>query len=177
MENNPSYFKGDNLPVENVSWEDVQQFIQKMNGRNDGYTYRLPTEAEWEYAARAGSNGKYSFGDDENRLSEYAWVFGNSGNTTHPAGQKKPNTWGLYDMHGNVWEWAQDWYEGNYDCDYSRDSPSTTDPRGLRSGLDRVIRGGGLSGTAANCRSAFRHYFSPGLRFNSIGFRLLRTAR
>ena len=112
MGNNPSIFKGDAiLPVENVSWEDVQEFIHKLNAKEGDTKYRLPTEAEWEYAARARTATIYSFGNDERQLGEYAWYFPNSGNKTHPVGQKKPNAWGLHDMHGNVWEWVQDCYD------------------------------------------------------------------
>ena len=106
MGKNPSGFKGDNRPVEEVSWEDVQEFIRRLNAREQGVTYRLPTEAEWEYAARAGSTTAYSFGDDTLQLGEYAWYWENADGTTHPVGQLKPNAWGLYDMHGNVWEWV-----------------------------------------------------------------------
>src|SRR5262249_24141391 len=111
MGSNPSQFTGDpNRPVETVSWEDVQEFIRRLHAREGGATYRLPTEAEWEYAARAGSTTAYGFGDDPRQLSEYAWYSENAGRQTHPVGQLKPNAWGLYDMHGNVWEWVQDWY-------------------------------------------------------------------
>ena len=113
----PSNFKGDDLPVEKVSWEEANEFCRLLTERErtagglpSGMVYRLPTEAEWEYAARAGTTTKYCFGDDESGLGEYAWYGGNSGSTTHPVGQKRPNAWGLYDMHGNVWEWCQDWY-------------------------------------------------------------------
>lgn len=111
MGNNPSYFKGKDLPVETVSWDDVQEFIKKLNDKNDGYTYRLPTEAEWEFAARGGTTTAYSFGDDPSQSSDYAWFSKNSEGTTHPVGMKKPNPFGLYDMHGNVWEWVQDEYK------------------------------------------------------------------
>ncbi|HLC15756.1 MAG TPA: SUMF1/EgtB/PvdO family nonheme iron enzyme, partial [Thermodesulfovibrionia bacterium] len=115
MGNNPSRFKrcGDDCPVESVSWHDAQKFIEKLNKREGVNKYRLPTEAEWEYAARAGSDTAYCFGDDEARLSEYAWYDKNSDGRTHPVAKKKPNAWWLYDMHGNVWEWSEDWY-GDY---------------------------------------------------------------
>ncbi len=136
MGNNPSYFKGDyNLPVESVSWNDVQEFISELNSMEGVDKYRLPTEAEWEYACRTGSTTAYCFGDDPRRLGEYAWYFDNSGSETRPAGKKKPNAWGLYDMHGNVWERVQDWW-GKYP------SGSVTDPEGPSSGSDRVRRGG-----------------------------------
>ena len=163
MGNNPSGFKGDDLPVERVSWNAVQEFIVKLNAKEGGNKYRLPTESEWEYAARAGSTTAYCFGDDEGRLGDYAWYDKNSGSKTHPVGQKKPNSWGLYDLHGNVWEWVQDWYG-----DYS--SGSSTDPSGASSGSYRVIRGGSWYLTARGCRSAFRlrvrsgrHEQRPGL--------------
>ena len=113
MGNNPSRFDGRNNPVEQVSWEDVRVFIARLNAHEGHTRYRLPTEAEWEYAARAGSTSAYSFGDDAARLGQYAWYGDNSGKTTHPVGQKLPNAWGLHDMHGNVWEWVQGWY-GDY---------------------------------------------------------------
>ena len=111
MGNNPSMFKGHpDWPVENVSWEDVHVFIQTLKAREGEEDYRLPTEAEWEYACRAGSTASYCFGDDPNQLGEYAWYRENAGGQPHPVGLLKPNAWGLYDMHGNVWEWVQDWY-------------------------------------------------------------------
>jgi formylglycine-generating enzyme required for sulfatase activity len=116
METNPSpsVFKGDNLPVVSVSWDDVQQFIKKLNEKEGTNKYRLPSEAEWEYAAHAGTTTRYSFGDDESMLVDYAWYDANSGNKTHEVGQKKPNPWGLYDIYGNVWEWVQDKYHDSY---------------------------------------------------------------
>jgi formylglycine-generating enzyme required for sulfatase activity len=166
---NRSDFTGDrNRPVEYVSWEDVQDFIQRLNAKERGAIYRLPTEAEWEYACRAGSKTAYSFGDDTRQLREYAWYGENSG--THPVGRKWPNAWGLYDMHGNVWEWVQDWY-GKYAPE------SVTDPQGPTSGSYRVIRGGSWGAGAGYCRSAYRGHGAPGTRAADLGFRLLRTAR
>jgi formylglycine-generating enzyme required for sulfatase activity len=167
MGSNPSHFKGDNLPVENVSWDDIQGFIQRLNGLSQRYTFRLPTEAEWEYACRAGTTGDYA-----GSLDAMAWYEANSGNRTHPVGQKQPNAWGLYDMHGNVWEWCQDWYDYNY---YEQ-SPGT-DPQGPSSGSRRVNRGGSWYLSAAHCRSANRLGHSPGNRLNSLGFRLVRMAK
>ena len=167
---NPSYFKGDNNPVETVSWNEAVSYCAKLTGKEKaagvlpgGYEYRLPTEAEWEYACRAGATTAYSFGDNESKLGEYAWYNSNSSNTTHPVGQKKPNGWGLYDMHGNVWEWCQDWY-GNYP------EGSVTDPQGPATGSYRVIRGGYWSGAARGCRSEGRSYIGSG-RNDGVGFR------
>ncbi|MDM8556875.1 formylglycine-generating enzyme family protein [Desulfococcaceae bacterium HSG7] len=154
MGNNPSHFKncGDNCPVENVSWNDAQKFIAKINQKGEG-TYRLPSEAEWEYAARAGSVTDYCFGDDESELSQYAWYHKNAGNSTHPVGQLKPNEWGLYDMHGNVWEWCQDWYDD---------------------GAGRVLRGGGWSSGGRSVRSANRYRYVPDYRNDFSGLRFVR---
>jgi formylglycine-generating enzyme required for sulfatase activity len=169
MGNNPSKVKGDELPVEQVSWNDVQEFIKKLNQKEGWNRYRLPTEAEWEYAARAESNKKWHFGDDERQLGEYAWYSANSNSQTHPVGKKKPNLFGLYDIHGNVWEWVQDLY-GN---DYYDNSPKT-DPTGSSSGSFRVIRSGGWNGDAGYARSANRNYIIPRSRSGNIGFRLVR---
>jgi TonB family protein len=169
MGTNPSDFKGDaNVPVKNVSWEDVQEFIRKLNTKEGGLKYRLPTEAEWEYAARAGTTTVYGFGNDERQLGEYAWYGENSWRTTHPVGQKKPNAWGLYDMYGNVWEWVQDWY-GPYTAG------SAVDPAGPASGSTRVRRGGGWGFVAGGYRSADRGNDPPGYRGGFLGLRLLRT--
>jgi formylglycine-generating enzyme required for sulfatase activity len=171
MEENPCHFTGDPyLPVENVSWEDMQAFIQRLHEKEDVTSYRLPTEAEWEYACRAGSTTAYSFGDDPEQLGEYARYNANSNEEVHPVGQRKPNTFGLYDMHGNVWEWVQDWY-GSY-------LPGTaTNPQGPPSGSNRVARGGSWFNDAGICRSAHRGLSGPpGYRYDILGFRLLRTA-
>jgi formylglycine-generating enzyme required for sulfatase activity len=169
MGNNPSLFRGDpKLPVEQVWWSDVQAFIGKLNAKEGGNLYRLPTEAEWEYAARAGSTLAYGFGNEVSRLGEYAWYRDNAGGKTHPVGQLKPNAWGLYDMHGNVMEWVQDWY-GRYS-----DKP-VTDPPGPPSGSHRMRRGGAWNSVATVCRSSNR-YSVPGFRDDFLGFRLVRTA-
>lgn len=157
MGGNPSRYKGDRCPVENVSWEDVQEFLMKI-----GNGYRLPTEAEWEYACRGGTTTEYSFGDDESQLGEYAWYDQNSGLTTQPVGEKKPNQFGLYDMHGNVCEWCQDhWHDNN------KGAPNDGSAR-VDAGLaaDRVIRGGSWHFYAVDCRSACRGGFEPGLRLS-----------
>jgi formylglycine-generating enzyme required for sulfatase activity len=151
MENNPSRFTGDpTRPVENVSWEDVQDFIRRLNAKESGVTYRLPTEAEWEYEARAGTTTAYSFGNDQGQLSQYAWYGATSGSQTQPVGKLRPNAWGLYDMHGNVWEWVQDWY-GPYTA------AAAVDPAGPSSGSRRVFRGGAWLSAAGGCRSASRY--------------------
>jgi len=114
MGNNPSEFNGNDLPVESISWNEVQDFIKKLNEKEGTNKHRLPTEAEWEYAARAGTTTRYSFGDDDSKLGEYAWYSENSGDKTHPVGKKGANPWGLYDVHGNVWEWVQDPWHDTY---------------------------------------------------------------
>ena len=170
MGNNPSHFKEcGNCPVETVSWDDTQKFIERLNGMNDGYTYRLPTEAEWEYACRAGTTGDYA-----GNLTEMAWYSENSGNKTHAVGGKQPNAWGLADMHGNVWEWCQDWYHETY---YG----APTDGSAWLSGGEqkyRVLRGGSWSPDASGLRSAARgNDLSPGYSNLFIGFRLVAVVR
>ena len=169
MGNNPSHFKGPQNPVERVSWDDCQEFLAKLNEKvaNTGKKFGLPTEAQWEYACRAGTTTPYSFGDDEALLGEFAWFEGNSNEKTHPVGGKKPNAWGLYDMHGNVWEWCQDW--GNEE--YYRNSPPE-DPTGPTAGPGRIVRGGGWIREPRDCRSAYRHAFEPDDRYHVLGFRL-----
>ena len=186
MGNNPSSFSegggrsdrvsglstGD-FPVESVSWEDAQEFIGRLNERSEetGRVYRLPTEAEWEYACRGGTTTRYYFGDDEADLDEYGWYLGNTGGwlegRTYPVGQKRANSWGLYDMHGNVREWCFDWFSG----DYYANSP-LEDPTGPESGSLRVDRGGCWGLTAGSCRSADRSRSGPGSRIGSLGFRV-----
>ena len=170
MGSNPSRFPGDaNRPVEQVSWDDVQEFIQRLNAREGGTPYRLPTDAEWEYAARAGSTTAYSFGNEVGQLGAYAWYDANAGGTTHPVGQKQPNAWGLYDMHGNVSERVQDWY-GPYTA------ATAVDPAGPAAGATRVVRGGSWLRHARNCRSAYGYGAAPVALSDGLGVRLLRTA-
>jgi formylglycine-generating enzyme required for sulfatase activity len=173
MGDNPSRFKGDpNLPVEQVSWDDTQEFLKKLNAREHHRSYRLPTEAEWEYACRAGSTGAYCFGDDKAKLKEYAWYNENSGRATHPVGQLKPNAWGLYDMHGNVLEWVQDWYARDY---YYKQRPNPdTNPQGPEGGEMRVLRGGSFWATQRDARCACRFRVGPNLRDDRLGFRIAR---
>jgi len=173
MGDNPSFFKdsGDDAPVENVSWDDVQQYIQKLNARS-GQHYRLPSEAEWEYAARAGSQGKWCFGDDENKLEKYAW-YDKSGNTgTYRVGQKLSNAFGLHDMHGNVWEWVQDVWHHNYEDAPKDGSAWVADGKKQ----ERVFRGGSWVNLPLVLRSADRDRVAPDNRFDFLGFRLARTA-
>jgi formylglycine-generating enzyme required for sulfatase activity len=168
--NNPSNFKAPNNPVERVSWHDVQQFLAKMNlaFEKRGMLCRLPTEAEWEYACRAGTTTAFCFGNNPVLLAQYGWFKGNSGGKAHPVGQGKPNTWGLFDMHGNVWEWCSDW-DGK---DFYAHSPPV-DPVGPPSGSYRVFRGGAWSHHPERCRSAFRGGYSPGSRNDDVGFRVV----
>jgi len=149
MGSNPSHFKlcGSDCPVEQVSWDDVQEFLSKVNARNDGYHYRLPSEAEWEYAACAGTTGAY-YG----RLDEVAWFIGNSHGQPHPVGQKRPNPWGLYDMLGNVWEWVEDEQEW----------------RG------RGLRGGCWGNAATLLEASYRNFESPKKQSKGVGFRVVR---
>lgn len=170
MGKNPSRFENPKNPVESVSWPDVQEFIDRLNAREGGKHYRLPTEAEWEYAVRAGTTTKYFFGDDKELLAQYGWYAKNSGNRTHPVGQLKPNPWGLYDVYGNVWEWLQDLYDENY-YQYSPD----IDPPGPSEGINRAVRGGGWNVIARFCRSANRDWYAPDNRLGRLGFRLVRT--
>ncbi len=169
MGSNPSNFKGDDLPVEQVSWDDVQEFIKKLNEIEGTNKYRLPSEAEWEYACRAGTTTRYYFGDDESRLKDYAWYIDNSNQKTHSVGQKKPNPWGLYDMYGNVWEWCQDRYHSDYNG-----APSDGSAWESGSSSSRVVRGGCWRDDARYCRSAFRSRNVPRLRYGGVGFRILR---
>ncbi|MCP4702597.1 MAG: SUMF1/EgtB/PvdO family nonheme iron enzyme [Gammaproteobacteria bacterium] len=164
-----SYYEGwgrSDRPVIDVSWHHATAYAEWLSEQT-GYEYRLPTEAEWEYAARAGSEAAYSFGNDESRLGEYAWYSGNAGGSTQFIGQKSPNDWGLYNMHGNVQEWVQDWH-GAYSGE------ALTNPNGSDSGSLRVARGGGWDSDAVNSRLAYRAMYDPGYSSRSVGFRLVR---
>ena len=164
MGSNPSRFEGDNLPVERVSWNDCQTFLRKLNAMTDK-NFRLPTEAEWEFAARGGNSSRGYQYSGSNVLSDVAWYDNNSGGETHPVGTKAPNELGIYDMSGNVWEWCQDWY-GDYH------GYSQTNPTGPSSGANRVYRGGSWGSGAWLCRVAFRDNYTPGSRGNGLGLRL-----
>jgi formylglycine-generating enzyme required for sulfatase activity len=182
MGGNPSYFSTNNgyaedlnRPVETVSWFDATGYCAALTARerlagriSTNSVYRLPTEAEWEYACRAWTSTRFSYGDDPGytNLTNYAWYWDNSGGTTHPVGQKLPNPWGLYVMHGNVWEWCQDWF-GDYGGGVA------VDPQGPPTGSDRVIRGGVWYYGARDCRSANRINGYPGYRYGFIGFRVV----
>ena len=164
MGSNPSDFKGDDLPVVNVSWDDCQEFIEKLNYLT-GQNFRFPTEAEWEFACRGGNNSlgyKYSGSDN---IDNVAWYDGNSGDKTHPVATKSANELGIYDMSGNVWEWCCDWY-GDYT------SGAQTNPKGPGSGSIRVFRGGSWFYSAWCCRSSYRYGNYPANRYNDLGLRL-----
>jgi formylglycine-generating enzyme required for sulfatase activity len=169
MGTNPSYFKNNpQNPVENVSWNDAKAFCQKLS-RITGKTYRLPTEAEWEYACRAGTTTCYYFGDNDNQLGNYAWGRKNSNNTPHPVGQKKPNAWGLYDMSGNVWEWCEDNWHDSYAGAPNDGSVWIENGNNNRSPL----RGGSCCSYPYYCRSAFRlDYYRRAYDYD-IGFRVV----
>lgn len=196
MGHNPSAFPMPDKPVEKVSWNDVQLFIHKLHQkeleqerererlareRTRGQVqtpiqppiqinhYRLPTEAEWEYAARAGSNTVHHWGDSPDRMAQYVWYVLNSAHMTQPVGRLMPNSWGLHDMLGNIREWVQDWYVGNY---YAISPP--TDPPGPHSGTARGVRGGSWDYNPARVRTASRNFFPPDSRFDYLGFRLVR---
>ena len=165
MGNNPSYFKGDNLPVEQVSWDDCQKFISKINSLT-GKNFRLPTEAEWEFAARGGNNSNHYQYSGSNKLGDVAWYNGNSGDKTHVVATKQPNELGLYDMSGNVWEWCSDCF-GNYS------SSSLTNPTGPNSGSSRVFRGGSWCNDARSCRSSLRFNYGHDRSHSDLGLRLV----
>jgi len=169
MGNNPSGFKGDTLPVEQVSWDNAVAFCQRL-GAKDGKHYRLPSEAQWEYACRAGTTTAYYTGNDEIALNAAGWYRGNSDQQTHPVAQKKPNAWGLYDMHGNVWQWCADWFADNYVA------ADKTDPTGPANGSLRVLRGGSWHNHSSNCRAANHDKYPPDSRGHNVGFRVVATA-
>ena len=173
MGDNPSHFKncGDDCPVEVVSWDDAQGFTKRINEMEGTGNYRLPTEAEWEYACRAGSTAGFYFGADPSKLGEYAWYNDNSEDQTHPVGRKKPNPWGLYDMHGNVMEWVEDDSHKTYDGAPADGSAWIDKERGAC----RVFRGGGWGFGALYCRSVYRFGALPDFRAAVLGFRLSRS--
>jgi formylglycine-generating enzyme required for sulfatase activity len=165
MGSNPSLNKGPTNPVDTVSWDDATEFCEKLSVKTH-QAIRLPTEAEWEYACRAGSTTEFSFGDAEADLGDYAWYSANSGSKTHPVGQKKPNAWGLYDMHGNVWEWCADWFPIPYP------KGAVTDPQGDGAGLMYNFRGGAWDSDPGFCRSASRSGTDRNYRSYNLGFRV-----
>jgi formylglycine-generating enzyme required for sulfatase activity len=169
MRSTPSRWQSDSHPTEQVTWGEAVAFCEALSAlpaeRQAGRVYRLPTEAEWEYACRAGTTTAYSFGDDESLLGDFAWFGDNARSQTTAVGQKKPNAWGLYDMHGNVWEWCSDWY-GDYGA------AASIDPQGPAQGTVRVLRGGGWDFTAGDCRAARRFGVVPSKTFSNLGFRL-----
>ena len=170
MDSNPSRFKGDNLPVECVSWNDVQEFLKKLNAKTI-MKYRLPTEAEWEYAAKGGAStmlsNQYEYSGSD-KIDDVAWYGANSGGRTHQVGTKQPNELGVYDMSGNIWEWCSDWY----DSDYYFVSPSKN-PQGSSSGSNHVDRGGSWNSNDSSCRAAYRLSNYPSSRYDFLGFRLV----
>jgi sulfatase modifying factor 1 len=188
---NPSRWKGGKNPVEQVRWSDAVRFCNqrsRLEGLEPCYDletwqcnfdangYRLPTEAEWEYACRAGSRTAYFFGSDDSKLGDYAWFDKNSGRRPHPVGQKRPNPWGLYDMCGNVWQWCNDFYKVDYYQEAALESP-----RGPKEGRNKVVRGGAWKFSARNCRSGYRYYENPGyvdvcFGYDIYGFRCVRDS-
>ncbi|MBX7221387.1 MAG: SUMF1/EgtB/PvdO family nonheme iron enzyme [Blastocatellia bacterium] len=173
MGGNPSEFFGDDHPVESVSWINIQEFLKRLNSRGEKLWYRLPSEAEWEYACRAGSTGRFCFGDDEAHLGNYAWFDENSDNGTSPVGQKEPNVWGLHDMHGNVWEWCQDWYHESYVGAPTDGSAREDEPEKKF----RVLRGGSWLDVARYCRAARRLNLGPEIGISGAGFRVAAVPR
>ena len=168
MGKNPSEFKAClKCPVENVSWNDIQAFIKKLNAKT-GKSYRLPTEAEWEYAAKGGSNNNVYKYAGSNEINLVAWYYENAKNKTHPAGSREPNALGVYDMTGNVWEWCSDWYDKNY---YQQSKKNN--PQGPMNGDYRVLRGGSWNSEGSNCRLTDRSFFGQNSRMNDIGFRVV----
>lgn len=166
----PSCFEGDSRPVECITWNKIQEFIKRLNELENTDRYRLPSEAEWEYACRACTDTKYFFGDSLQKLDDYAWYYLNSGHETHPVGQKKPNPWGLHDMYGNVWEWCQDRYHRNYEEALAQGSAWD-----FVGSIGIVLRGGAWVNYSDKCRSSYRSSFDSDYASYSVGFRLLMT--
>ncbi|NEW60868.1 formylglycine-generating enzyme family protein [Sulfurovum sp. bin170] len=170
MRDNPSKFKAPNNPVENICWHDAQRFISKLNQIEGENRYRLPTESEWEYAVRAGTTTQYHFGNSEKELARYAWYDRNSENRPHPVGEKKANSWGLYDMYGSIWEWVEESYHENYDHAPNSD---ITWRRDDKQDICKVLRGGSWVAHANLARSATRNYNRADFGFVTSGFRLV----
>jgi formylglycine-generating enzyme required for sulfatase activity len=168
MGTNPANWKGDTLPVEQVSWNDAVEFSRKLSA-SSGLTVSLPTEAQWEYACRAGSTTRFHTGNSDSDLGRAGWYSDNGGSKTSPVGQKEANAWGLRDMHGNVWEWCADWYDGSL--------PGGSDPTGPSTGSSRVDRGGSWVFDAQSCRSAGRNANVPTYRSSTLGFRPVLTVQ
>jgi formylglycine-generating enzyme required for sulfatase activity len=167
MEDNPANIKQSTRPAENISWYDAGKFIKKLNIMEKGDFYRLPTEAEWEYACRAGSTTRFFFGDDVADLPRFAWFDENSGKMTHEVGELDPNPWGLHDMVGNIWEWCSDWFTKYPEED-------VTDPKGAEFGTVKAFRGGSGNRQSKYCVSAFRNFIEPKFRGGALGLRLVR---
>ena len=173
----PSYFRGNRLPVEQVSWEDCQNWLQELNTVEEAanrlprtFQYRLPTEAEWEFACRAGTSTRFHFGEGEGQLGDYAWYSGNSGRQTHPVGERKPNAWGFHDMHGNLWEWCRDYYQAD-----TRKIPLDGSPC-LEESEGRVLRGGCFHNFGIHCTVMKRYQINPEYKDPCIGLRLVIPA-
>lgn len=171
----PAFFRGPRLPVEQVSWNDCQTWLRELNTVEElaarlprDFHYRLPTEAEWEFACRAGSKSRFHFGDADANLANYAWHSANANGQPHPVGEKKANAWGFHDMHGNVWEWCNDRYG-------PLPGRPVTDPQGPPLGLNRLLRGGSWGVQPSRCRSAYRVWNRPDYRDYTVGFRLALT--
>lgn len=176
MGTNPSEVRGNNLPVTNVSWIDVQKFLSVLNESPAAqrFRFRLPTDAEWEYACRAGTTTRYACGDDDLELPEFAWFADNSGQRAHPVGKLRPNRWGLYDMHGNVWELIHDFHGANPGGDPAADQ---VDPQGPPSGKTHVIRGGTFDSVAGGCSCGNRAWITPPGQSLQTGFRLAASPK
>ncbi len=156
-------------PVRRVSWTEIEDFLTRASVATKGWDFRLPTEAEWEYAARSGTTSDWASGPDARTLLDYAWIRANANGAVQPVGKKRPNAWGLHDMHGNVWEWVSDWM-GPYP-----DAPTVVDPRGPSSGSERVRRGGSAVYGAAAARSSYRYQQPPNRGNGNLGFRVVAT--
>ena len=166
MGKNPSQYEGADLPAERVTWTEANEFARRLSA-STGRKFRLPTEAEWEFACLGGSEGPYGFGSDAAKLGAHAWFEGNSRTVTHPVGSKTANAWGIHDMHGNVWEWCSDWFSDQ------PDSSASADPTGPATGTNKVLRGSSYGGAVGSCRCSNRLSFDPNERFVASGVRLV----